>query len=521
MEKRVGIWIRVSTEDQAQGESPKHHEMRARSYAIAKDWSIIELYDLSGVSGKTVMDHPETQRMLHDIKRGHISGLIFSKLARLARNTKELLEFADIFRQHDAALISLQEAIDTSTPAGRLFYTMIAAMAEWEREEIASRVAASVQIRAKMGKPLGGAAPFGYKWENNQMIINQAEAPIRRHMYDLFLQHKRKRTTAKVMNEMGYRTRDGKRFSDTSLDRLLKDPIAKGVRRANYTKSKGEGKHWELKPEEDWVELPVEPLISEEVWDQVQAILAATSTGKRVARKPAKHIFSGVTFCGCGGVMRVPSNNPKYVCVKCKAKIPVDDLEAIYRSELETFLLSEEHIAKYMHQANDQIKDKMEQFDLLLKEQKTIKNKMDKVYQLYMEDKISSDGFGLQYKPLEERLQQLDEEIPKRQSELDLIKVDNLAHHAVLEQTTNLANQWDAMSREEQYSVVEAITDCIIIATDEVSIQFHYLPFFQNASQSATDQANAGVAPKKSDTTLLKNSDTLATHEQGFMAAMS
>src|SRR5204863_9063671 len=93
--KRVGIWIRVSTEDQVKGESPEHHEKRARLYAEAKGWNIVEVYRLDGMSGKAVKEYPETKRMLEHIKAGHITGLIFSKLARLARNTKELLEFSE------------------------------------------------------------------------------------------------------------------------------------------------------------------------------------------------------------------------------------------------------------------------------------------------------------------------------------------------------------------------------------------------------------------------------------------
>src|SRR5512135_727154 len=82
--KDVGVWIRVSTEDQAKGESPEHHLARAKAYATAKGWNVVEVYDLAGVSGKSVVEHPEAQRMMADIKRGHVTGLIFSKLARLA-----------------------------------------------------------------------------------------------------------------------------------------------------------------------------------------------------------------------------------------------------------------------------------------------------------------------------------------------------------------------------------------------------------------------------------------------------
>src|ERR1035437_163476 len=227
--KKVGVWIRVSSDDQAKGESPAHHLDRAKNYAAARDWAVKEVYDLAGVSGKSVTEHPEARRMMEDIKRGHISGLIFSKLARLARNTEELLAFSKYFQIHNADLVSIAETIDTSTPAGRLFFTILAAMATWEREEIGDRQRASVLTRAKLGKTINGKAPYGYQWKDRKLVQHPDEAPIRRKAYELFLQYRRKGTVAKLLNADGHRTRGGFLFHDCGVTRILTCPCSKAV----------------------------------------------------------------------------------------------------------------------------------------------------------------------------------------------------------------------------------------------------------------------------------------------------
>src|SRR2546430_17657199 len=95
--KSVGLWIRVSTEDQARGESPEHHERRGRAYAEARGWTVREVYRLGAVSGKAGGEHPETERMMKDIRTGRITRVILPKHARLARRTDGLLYLADYF----------------------------------------------------------------------------------------------------------------------------------------------------------------------------------------------------------------------------------------------------------------------------------------------------------------------------------------------------------------------------------------------------------------------------------------
>ncbi len=467
--KRVGLWIRVSTEDQARGESPEHHEARARMYAESKDWTVMTVYHLEGVSGKSVMQHPEAQRMLADVRQGSISGLIFSKLGRLARNTTELLEFAAIFEEHGADLISLGESIDTSTPAGRLFYTLIAAMATWEREEIASRVAASVPIRAKLGKKLGGAAPYGYAWKDGKLAPEEKEAPVRKLMYELFRQTKRVRTVARLLNEQGYRTRNGSLFTHVTVRRLILDPTAKGVRRANYTKSLGDGKKWKLKPESEWVELPVPPIVDEAVWESCASILRERANGRKPGPRTV-HLFTGVVFCHCGRKMYVPSNNPKWICQGCHNKIPIPDLEAVFEERLQALVFSPEQFDVHLRETEATIEAKRDELAVLLREEDCVRAESDKLYRLYLEGGLPVPAFRERNDPLEERKEQLRLQIPRLKGEIDFLVIRQLGSTETLVEAQTLYEKWAILSFGIKREIVETIVERIDVGVGDVEI---------------------------------------------------
>lgn len=159
-------------------------------------------------------------------------------------------------------------------------------------------------------KSTGGIAPFGYAWRNGSLVIENSEAQTRKLIYELFLKHRRKKTVAKLLNDLGYRTRNGAFFSDTTIDRLLRDATAKGIKVI------------------DGKETKVESIVSEDVWQRANNLLGQKAT------KPPVDLFTGFAFCECGGKMTVPGNADKYVCSECRHKIPAGDLEEIFVSQL-------------------------------------------------------------------------------------------------------------------------------------------------------------------------------------------
>ncbi|MBA4850466.1 recombinase family protein [Emticicia sp. BO119] len=475
--KQVGLWIRVSTDMQVQDESPEHHERRARMYAEAKGWNIVTIYRLDAMSGKSVMEYPETKRMLADIKNGTISGIIFSKLARLARNTKELLEISDIFQKEKADLISIAENIDTSTPAGRLFFTIIAAISQWEREEIAERVRASVPIRALMGKPLGGQASLGYKWVAKELVIDEQEAPIRKLIYEIFQQTRRIQTTAKELNKRGFRTRNGALFSDTTIERLITDTTAKGIRIANYSKSPGAGKPWTLKPKEEWIEVKCPPIVSEDLWEECNYILTHHIKREKKAARPPIHFLTGYIYCSCGKKMYILTETRNYYkCKPCKRKIAVEDIEEIYHHQLKAFLLTDADVTTYSQKTAQFIEEKEVLLKTIKSDYEKLKKKTGEMLDMRLNGELSKEDFSSFYLPSQIQLRQMEEQLPDLEAEIDFLRIQSLSSDVILGEAKDLYNNWKMLPHTEKRQIVETITQQIVINTDTIDISLAFLP---------------------------------------------
>lgn len=496
--KNVGIWIRVSTDMQVQDESPEHHERRAKMYAETKGWNVVTIYRLDALSGKSIMDYPETKRMLKDIKNGTITGIIFSKLARLARNTKELLEISDIFQATKADLISLAENIDTSSPAGRLFFTIIAAMSQWEREEIAERVRASVPIRAQLGKPLSGIASFGYKWVDKKFVIDEQEAPIRRLMYEIFKQTKRLQATAKELNKRGYRTRKKVPFTSSTVERLIKESSAKGKRIANYTKNEA-GKRRVLKPKEEWIEIECPAIVDSELWDECNQILNDREKRQITVGKQSNHLLTGLITCDADHKMYVYNGSPNYYkCIKCKRKIAITDIEEIFHQQLKQFLFVESDVETYNEKTIRDIEEKGELLIALRADYERLMKQMGEMMNMRIAGEISKEDFSQFYNPVQLQVRQIEQQLPEVQAQIDFLSIQNLSADVVLNDAQDLYNNWNSLSFEDKRYIVETIVERIAIGEDTIDVALSHLPKPHLSTNTVNSTHSARGAAKES-----------------------
>jgi site-specific DNA recombinase len=112
----------------------------------------------------------------------------------------------------------------------------------------------------------------------------------------------------------------------------------------------------------------------------------------------------------------------------------------------------------------------------LLSEERKIRQEMDQVYRLYIDNQITPAGFGERYKPLEERCKQVEDQIPELQAEVDFLKIQYLSSDQVLQEARDLYSRWPELCKDDRRTIVENVVERITIGKDDISIHLAYVP---------------------------------------------
>lgn len=306
---KIGIYIRVSTEEQAQNEegSIRNQEQRLRQQVEIKNMDsnfgeIVDVFIDRAKSGKDT-NRPELQRMLAAIQNNEINFVMATELSRISRSIKDFSEIWELIQNHGCGFQSLRENFDSTSAAGEMVLFTVANIAQFERRQVSERVLHNMTARAKRGLYNGGVVPFGYQLipgKPGYLEINKEHAQVVKSCFEAFLQKETLSRTAKHLNNTGLRLsrqmqggggfKRLKHFTVDNLHHILRNKAYAGIK---VYKEKG----IEKTAKAVWP-----PIIDENVFNRVQEIL----TKNHHAKKPSSplrypYLLTGICYCkSCG-----------------------------------------------------------------------------------------------------------------------------------------------------------------------------------------------------------------------------
>ncbi len=217
--KLVG-YIRISSESQADNTSFGEQRRRIAAYCDAFGHELVQVFEEVG-SGTKAANRPQFQAAL-DMVKNEADGIVALKLDRIARNTRDVLALVeDTLQPQNKALVLLDLNVDTSTPTGRMILTVMAAVAQLERDQIHERVQGGRKAKAASGGYAYGAPAFGKTAVDGELVPDESEQAvielIRRH-------HKSGKSFQKVadwLSANGYKTKRGCEWSAMAVKRVI------------------------------------------------------------------------------------------------------------------------------------------------------------------------------------------------------------------------------------------------------------------------------------------------------------
>ncbi len=369
---RCGGYVRVSTLKQAdlehgsldaQGDEIRQY-LKFRQTPQAK-FEVEELFREEGRSAKDT-DRPELKKLMAAVRRGAIDAVVVTKIDRLTRSVKDFYDLWGVFQEFNVQLISVRDQFDTTTPMGKAMVNMILTFAQLEREMTAERVKNKMLWQAEQGFWTGGRPP-GFRLDPKQKGILSPH-PEDRGLVDTafkkYLELGSAGELAKYLARQGiktpaYTSRRGRKmgghpFYISSLLNMLRNPVYIG--KIKYAGKVFQGKH--------------EPIISEELFNQVNEHLKVHAPRRKNPRAPREHVYllQGLVFCGqCGshmtpkGCTGSKQTNFYYQCTRnnhsqgltCTMRYaPAEALEKAILEKVREIALNSEEIERIVRDAN-------------------------------------------------------------------------------------------------------------------------------------------------------------------------
>ncbi|MBO5475471.1 MAG: recombinase family protein [Bacilli bacterium] len=395
-EKKVaGLYIRVSTEDQArEGFSLPEQEKRLRAMCEYKGYEIYKLYKDAGISAKTGNYRPAFEELLQDIREKKCNTIVVLKLDRLTRSVFDLEGIMRFLEENNAYLDCANEEINTTNSSGKLVARMLTSVSQNEIERTSERTKFGLVGAIKEGH-IPGKNPLGYKRDGKKLVIDPLTKDIVKRIYDLYFEGKSYSNIATIFNQEEVLGKTN--WRDTGILRIISNEIYKGDFVSGKTFNKPV-----------YYENVVEPIVSRELWENCQV---QKKKNQKSYMRTQTYIFLQKLKCPkCGRILAGGASHKLksdkwyfyYRCENCKNNIK----EEVIENSVKTLLAD---ILEYDNVVNEfflpVLKSKLNDPKVELeKELKSLNNKKERIRKAYIDSVFTEEEYKQESKIIDSQM---------------------------------------------------------------------------------------------------------------------
>ena len=470
--KVAGIYIRVSTEDQArEGFSLGEQEEKLKQLCDYKGYEVYKVYCDAGISAKDMEHRPKFQEMLKDMKYGKINYIVAYKLDRVTRSVRDLEELISQLEKYNTYLVCDRDDVNTSTANGRFFVRMLTVLSQLEIEIVSERTKFGLNGAIKSGH-LPGQVALGFKKDGNRKtIIDPATAPIVKRVFDLYLQGKTFLQISNIFNEEKVLN---KNWKDTHIERIINNRLYMG----DYEMYK-RLKEWKNVEPVIYMNV-VDPIIPRYIWEECQAqkiINQRTYTRDRVYT-----FFQKLKCPKCGKIMKCKGSGGKrrkyvyYNCEDCHENIRESYVEEEFEKIVGQLLrfdneYNELFLPLFADKEKSVDKSDIEREIINLTKQK------ERIKKAYMSEVVELDDFKEDLKVINEKLDILTKQLEKEQ-ELknrnrftpEKVMADRDIQRIFMQNGNDVSmflTEWQTMTKEEKQEFIARYIESLTFEKDD------------------------------------------------------